>query len=202
MSTGRIVRSRVRQFPTSLGRTRKRAASQRHSVECWPPRAKDRVTLDIRVSSRVTSVCFDSQSRLTFLHCVYIRDVRSPIEYGSFAPRLNQLSIRFGCSFFRYLIAISPERARVNQTNHIESVQCVQLFAVGDQRFVYTNEIIVLGDVSVGKHDRYKEKTTYMVWFTSHLEHSATLTLKSSEITFKREHLSRSRHVPSYLGAS
>lgn len=36
-------------------------------------------------------------------------------------------------------------------------------FAVGDQRFVYTNEIIVLGDVSVGKHDRYKEKTTYMV---------------------------------------
>lgn len=64
------------------------------------------------MSSRVTSVCFDSQSRLAFLHCVYIRDVRSPIEYGSFAPRLNQLSIRFGCSFLRYLIAI-PERGHV-----------------------------------------------------------------------------------------
>lgn len=142
------------------------------------------------MSSRVTSVCFDSQSRLAFLHCVYIRDVRSPIEYGSFAPRLNQLSIRFGCSFLRYLIAI-PERGHVLIKRTISKV-C--------SAFNYS--LWAIKDIRIRKRD-YRARGQYFCWQTRSIQrendidgfiyvssraYSATLTSKSSEITFKREH--------------
>lgn len=57
VSAGRIVRPRARQFPAPLGGSLERAASRRHSVERWPPRAKDRVTFSICATSRVTPGC-------------------------------------------------------------------------------------------------------------------------------------------------
>lgn len=124
------------------------------------------------VTSCVSSLCLHSwctiTDRIRFV-CSPLKSIVDPIRL--FVSSVSNRDFR--------------ERARVNQTNHRK---CAVRSIICCGRFVYANEIIVLGDVSVGKHDRYKEKTTYMVWFTFHLEHSATLTLKSSEITFNREH--------------
>lgn len=62
----------VRQFPAPLGVARGRAAPRHHSVERWPPRAKDRVTLGTRALPRVCHRHSCSTSKQIVFHRVTV----------------------------------------------------------------------------------------------------------------------------------
>lgn len=102
-------------FSRMLTATRKRSRYARypcvvtsHFCLLWQP-----------VTSCVSSLCLHSwctiTDRIRFV-CSPLKSIVDPIRL--FVSSVSNRDFR--------------ERARVNQTNHIESVQCVQLFAVGD----------------------------------------------------------------------